>query len=140
MHFRLNLIYYSYLCCQIAKTMNTSIDPSRIFTRQQVDDLLTAAINKTLLQVDKAQLFAHHDGRDKVEVMQTSTTYSQQSLRETLLLCTNRSHCFLCGLSFVSSSHRQPNALKSRTRYIAKDYTHARGWHLFSNSRASAPS
>ena len=57
--------------------MNTSIDPSRIFTRQQVDDLLTAAINKTLLQVDKAQLFAHHDGRDKVQVMQTSTTYSQ---------------------------------------------------------------
>ena len=47
--------------------MNTSIDPSRIFTRQQVDDLLTAAINKTLLQVDKAQLFAHHDGRDKVK-------------------------------------------------------------------------
>ena len=60
--------------------MNTSIDPSRIFTRQQVDDLLTAAINKTLLQVDKAQLFAHHDGRDKVEVMQTSTTYSQHSI------------------------------------------------------------
>ncbi len=75
-----------------------------------------------------------------MKVMQTSTTYSQQSLRETLLLCTNRSHCFLCGLSFVSSSHRQPNALKSRTRYIAKDYTHARGWHLFSNSRAFAPS
>ena len=33
----------------------------------QVDDLLTAAINKTLLQVDKAKLFAHHEGRDKVK-------------------------------------------------------------------------
>ena len=47
--------------------MNTPIDPSRIFTRQQVDDLLTAAINKTLLQVDRAHLFAHHEGRDKVK-------------------------------------------------------------------------
>ena len=47
--------------------MSTTIDPSRIFTRQQVDDLLTAAINKTLLQVDKAKLFAHHEGRDKVK-------------------------------------------------------------------------
>lgn len=75
-----------------------------------------------------------------MEVMQTSTTYSQHSIQGTLLLCTNRSHCFLCGQSFVSSSHRPPNALKSQTRYIAKDYTHARGWHLFSNSRASAPS
>ena len=47
--------------------MNTAIDPSRIFTRQQVDDLLVAAIGKTLLQVDKARLFAHHEGRDKVK-------------------------------------------------------------------------
>lgn len=47
--------------------MSTTIDPSRIFTRQQVDDLLTAAINKTLLQVDNAKLFAHHEGRDKVK-------------------------------------------------------------------------
>lgn len=44
-----------------------AIDPSRIFTRQQVDDLLTATIGKTLLQVDKAQIFAHHEGRDKVK-------------------------------------------------------------------------
>ena len=50
-----------------SKDMNTSIDPSRIFTRQQVDDLLTAAINKTLLEVDRAKLFAHHEGRDKVK-------------------------------------------------------------------------
>lgn len=46
---------------------NNAIDPSRIFTRQQVDDLLTAAINKTLLEVDKAKLFAHHEGCDKVK-------------------------------------------------------------------------
>jgi len=174
--------------------MSTSIDPSRIFTRQQVDDLLTAAINKTLLEVDKAKLFAHHEGRDKVkgiagdiieesvlgckkdskqepdilvdgvltelkttgmiepwvyywykspvvmQVMQTSTTYSQHSPQEIPLLCTNRNHCFLCVLSFVSSSHRQPNALKSRTHYITKDYTHVRDLHFFSSLRASAPS
>lgn len=47
--------------------MTTTIDPSRIFTHQQIDDLLTAATGKTLLQVDKAKLFAHHDGRDKVK-------------------------------------------------------------------------
>ena len=47
--------------------MSTTIDPSRIFTRQQVDELLTAAIGKTLLQVDNARLFAHHEGRDKVK-------------------------------------------------------------------------
>ena len=47
--------------------MNTTIDPSRIFTRQQVDNLLTATIGKTLLQVDNAKLFAHHEGRDKVK-------------------------------------------------------------------------
>ena len=127
--------------------MNASIDPSRIFTRQQVDDLLTAAINKTLLQVDNAKLFAHHEGRDKVKgiagdimkVMQTSTIYNQHSPQETLLLCTNRSHCFLCDLSFVSSSHKRPSESRSQSHNIAKDYTHARGWHHFSNSRASAP-
>lgn len=43
------------------------IDNSRIFTREEVDALLTATIGKTLLQVDKAQLFAHHEGRDKVK-------------------------------------------------------------------------
>lgn len=47
--------------------MNTTTDPSRIFTKQQVDDLLTATIGKTLLEVDKAQLFVHHEGRDKVK-------------------------------------------------------------------------
>ena len=120
--------------------MSTTIEPSRIFTRQQVDDLLTAAINKTLSQVDKAQLFAHHEGRDKVEVMQTSTTYSQRNPQEILLLCTSR-NCFLShGQSFFSLSHKRPNELRSKSHNIAKDYTHARGWHLFSNSRASAPS
>ena len=29
--------------------------------------MLTATIGKTLLQVDKAKLFAHHEGRDKVK-------------------------------------------------------------------------
>ena len=47
--------------------MATSIDPSRVFTRQQVEDLLTAAINKTLLQIDNAKLFVRHEGRDKVK-------------------------------------------------------------------------
>ena len=47
--------------------MSTTTDPSRIFTKQQVDELLTATIGKTLLEVDKAGLFAHHEGRDKVK-------------------------------------------------------------------------
>jgi hypothetical protein len=47
--------------------MSTVIDPSRIFTRKQVESLLTATIGKTLLQADAAQLFAHHEGRDKVK-------------------------------------------------------------------------
>lgn len=179
--------------------MSTEIDPSRIFTRQQVDDLLKAVINKSLLEVDKAKLFARHEGRDKVKgiagdiieesvlgckkdskqepdilvdgvltelkttgmikpkkkdspyvyeckepvmvkVMQTSTTCSQHSLQETLPLCTNRNHCLLCVQSFVSSSHKRPSALRLQIRYKAKDCTHVRGLHHFSNSRASAPS
>lgn len=47
--------------------MNTSTDSTRIFTRKQVDDLLKATIGKTLLEVDKAKLFEHHEGRDKVK-------------------------------------------------------------------------
>lgn len=47
--------------------MEKTIDPSRIFTRQQVEDLLSATIGKTLVQVDKAKLFEHHEGRDKVK-------------------------------------------------------------------------
>lgn len=38
----------------------------RIFTRQQVESLLNAALNKTLLEVDKAKLFEHHAGKTKV--------------------------------------------------------------------------
>lgn len=45
----------------------SEIEQSRIFTREQVDALLTATIGKTLLQVDKAHLFAHHEGREKVK-------------------------------------------------------------------------
>lgn len=44
-----------------------AIDTSRIFTRNQVDALLTATIGKTLLQIDHAHLFAHHEGREKVK-------------------------------------------------------------------------
>lgn len=61
---------YCYLCKRVSNLRiykrgyeMSEIDSSRIFTRQQVDDLLTAAINKTLLQVDNAKLFAHHEGR-----------------------------------------------------------------------------
>lgn len=45
----------------------SNIDQSRIFTRKQVDALLTASIGKSLLQVDKSHLFVHHEGRDKVK-------------------------------------------------------------------------
>ena len=45
----------------------SNIDQSRIFTREQVCALLSATIGKTLLQIDRAQLFAHHEGRDKVK-------------------------------------------------------------------------
>lgn len=47
--------------------MNVLAEPSRVFTRQQVENLLTAAIGQTLLQVDKKGLFKHHEGRDKVK-------------------------------------------------------------------------
>ena len=46
---------------------NHEISLTRIFTRQQIEDLLSATIGKTLLEVDKAQLFAHHEGREKVK-------------------------------------------------------------------------
>lgn len=48
-------------------SQNMKIENSRIFTKKQIDALLTATIGKTLLQVDNAQLFAHHEGRDKVK-------------------------------------------------------------------------
>ena len=47
--------------------MSTTTDLTRIFTRQQVENLLAATIGKTLLQIDKAQLFARHEGSDKVK-------------------------------------------------------------------------
>lgn len=46
--------------------MATNIKSDRIFTRQEVDDLLNAALGKTLLQVDKAGIFQQHSGRTKV--------------------------------------------------------------------------
>ena len=47
--------------------MSIEIDQTRIFTREQIDNLLTTAIGKTLLEVDAAKLFVHHEGRDKVK-------------------------------------------------------------------------
>lgn len=47
--------------------MNPTTDPSRIFTRQQVYELLKESIGKTLLEVDKAKLFVHHEGREKMK-------------------------------------------------------------------------
>ena len=44
-----------------------AIDKSRIFTKEHIDCLLTAATGKTLEQVDKKGLFIHHEGRDKVK-------------------------------------------------------------------------
>ena len=41
-------------------------DPSRIFTREQIDSLLGSAIGKTLLEVDKSGQFEVHRGHTKV--------------------------------------------------------------------------
>lgn len=43
------------------------MSPTRIFTREQVEQLLSSAIGKTLEQVDYAGLFIHHQGREKVK-------------------------------------------------------------------------
>lgn len=93
-----------------------AIDPSRIFTRQQVDDLPPVTVN----------------------VKQTSTIYSQHSLQEILILSTNRNHCFSCDQTSVFSNHKLSSVLRLRTRYKGKGYTHARGLHRSSNLRASA--
>lgn len=47
--------------------MATEQSPTRIFTRKQVETLLSEATGKTLEQVDKAGLFIHHQGREKVK-------------------------------------------------------------------------
>jgi len=47
--------------------MASTTDPSRVFTRQKVEELLQASIGKTLFEVDKAKLFLHHEGRDKMK-------------------------------------------------------------------------
>ena len=39
---------------------------ARIFTRQEIDSLLSTSMGKTLEQVDKAGLFAYHEGKSKV--------------------------------------------------------------------------
>lgn len=44
----------------------SEVDPSRVFTRLRIEELLTAATGKTLLQVDKARLFEQHAGSEKV--------------------------------------------------------------------------
>lgn len=47
--------------------MTKNIDPSRTFTRKQVDDLLSSAIGKTLLQADTTGIFKHHEGCEKMK-------------------------------------------------------------------------
>ena len=47
--------------------MASATDPSRVFTRQKVEELLQTSIGKTLFEVDKAKLFLHHEGRDKMK-------------------------------------------------------------------------
>lgn len=39
---------------------------ARIFTRQEIDSLLSVSVGQTLEQVDKASLFALHEGKSKV--------------------------------------------------------------------------
>lgn len=46
--------------------MSNNTDPSRIFTKSEINRILTEATGKTLLQVDKARLFEKHAGSDKV--------------------------------------------------------------------------
>ena len=47
--------------------MANTKDNSRVFTREQVDKLLSATIGQTLEAVDKVGLFKLHAGRDKVK-------------------------------------------------------------------------
>lgn len=47
--------------------MANTKDNSRVFTREQVDALLSATIGQTLEAVDKAGLFKLHAGREKVK-------------------------------------------------------------------------
>ena len=47
--------------------MSKEASPTRIFTRNQIELLLTEATGKTLEQVDKAGLFIHHQGREIVK-------------------------------------------------------------------------
>lgn len=217
--------------------MANTKDKSRVFTREQVDTLLSAAIGQTLEAVDKAGLFKLHAGRDKVKgiagdiievsvlgcnkdslqepdiivdgelteikttgmvkpkkydspyffeckepvsvtavsidkivyeefessnfwhklahllwvyywynsigtvkVMQTVATYTQHNLPRILPPYTNHNHCSLCDQSFVSPSHKRPNALRSGIRDRATDCIHVRGLRHSSDFRASAPS
>ena len=46
--------------------MNSNIDSSRIFTLSEINRILSEATGKTLLQVDKANLFEKHSGSEKV--------------------------------------------------------------------------
>lgn len=48
------------------KKLNNNIDSSRIFTKRQVENLLTAAMGKTLLEVDSRQLFIQFAEKSKV--------------------------------------------------------------------------
>ena len=46
--------------------MGKKLSPTRIFTKQQVNNLLNATIGKTLLEVDYAELFKLYEGKTKV--------------------------------------------------------------------------
>ena len=70
--------------------MEQEISTTRIFTRKQVDTLLTATIGKTLLQVDAAKLFEHHEGRDKVKGI------AGDIIEESVLGCNKDSKQELC--------------------------------------------
>ena len=51
----------------ILRDMADTTGSTRIFTRSQIENLLSVAIGQTLLQVDKQGLFLYHEGRDKVK-------------------------------------------------------------------------
>ena len=59
----------------------SDIDPSRIFTRQQVDNLLSAVINKTLLQVDNAKLLEQLDAYQvSIPIRRRTSTMKNKSV------------------------------------------------------------
>lgn len=110
--------------------MEQTKDKSRVFTRREVDTLLSAAIGQTLEEVDKAGMFKLH--------ARSATTYTQHKVQGTLPQCTNRNRYFSCGQSFVFLIHKQSNVLRSRNLHRAKGCTPVPCLGLFSELQASA--